>query len=106
MPYQLIALDEAKARLRVEHTDEDADITLMIEAASQAVLSLLKEPEPPLDWWVGSPPTSYDNMPADLRWCVFAIVNEQFHNREASAANLISPAVEAIIVMYRTPTLA
>lgn len=38
----LVGLDQAKARLRFDHDAEDADLTLMIEGASAAVLNYLK----------------------------------------------------------------
>jgi hypothetical protein len=38
----LVTLPEAKAHLHVIHTSDDADITLKIEAASEAVLTYLK----------------------------------------------------------------
>lgn len=38
----LVTLEKAKAHLRIEHSDEDADLTLKIHAASGAVLNYLK----------------------------------------------------------------
>lgn len=41
----LVGLAETKARLRFDHDAEDADLTLLIQAASQMVLNYLKMDE-------------------------------------------------------------
>lgn len=40
----LFSLDQGKAHLRVDHDDEDADISLKINAASSIVMNYLKLP--------------------------------------------------------------
>lgn len=41
----LVSLAETKARLRYDHSDEDVDLTFLIEACSQMVLNYLKVDE-------------------------------------------------------------
>ncbi len=40
----LVSLDEARAQIRADTTDGDADLTLKIKAASNAVVTFLKDP--------------------------------------------------------------
>lgn len=45
----LVTLEEAKRQIQVDHTDQDAHITLLIHAASGAVLNYLKRDLTDLD---------------------------------------------------------
>lgn len=85
MPNDIVTLAEVKGYLRVEHSDEDATIALLIGAATEAALRLADiydpEQEPPLS----------------LKLAILVHVARAYDNREdaadtpPSAVRLLSP---------------
>ncbi len=109
----LITLDVAKAHLRVDHTDDDADITRKIEQASEIVLDYIKrrgprpttaEPTPP-DW-------DTDTVPPGIAAAVELMLEELYDDRAAGDASnevamgYLPVKVTAILHRYRDPALA
>ncbi|HEX8553165.1 MAG TPA: head-tail connector protein [Sphingomonas sp.] len=70
----LVTLPEAKQFLRVDHDEEDATITLLIGAASEAVLTMA-------DGW-----TITDPVPDRLKLAVLTRVAIAFDNRDSVKA--------------------
>jgi hypothetical protein len=66
MARALVTLDEAKARLRVLITAEDADIQAMVEEATAAVITRVDNPEI-TDLWTDDSPTA---TPPEVRAAV------------------------------------
>ena len=69
----LVTLDEARLYCRIDATDEDAALLLMIAAASEAVRDVVAEIDP-------------DNVPARVKLAVLSRVAVMFDNRDSSEA--------------------
>lgn len=108
----LLTLDVAKQHLRVDHTDDDADITRKIEQASAIALTFMKrtigtpDPEDPsiVDW-------TPETLPADIASGVERILSQLYDDRAGGTAVQTPGAylpVEAMAMLlpYRTPSLA
>jgi len=90
----MITLDEAKRHLRVDHADEDADITLKLKFAGAIVLDFIGE---------NSTATTYSEDVIDA--ATLSVLGELYANREASADPL-SPSVKAVLARLRVPVFA
>lgn len=88
----MITLDEAKAHLRVDHSDEDADISLKLRFAAAIVQDYSG-----VDVFYS--PTDV----ADA--AVLMVLGELYVNREAGA-NPLSPSVRGVLERLRTPGFA
>jgi len=101
----LISLDEAKLHLRIalDNPDYDADVTLKIEEASSILLDWVKQKTIPEEWMNGTEPA---NVPAFVRSAVKVMLGELHENREASIADVMSPAVQALLQRLWDPALA
>jgi uncharacterized phage protein (predicted DNA packaging) len=109
----LLTLDVAKQHLRVDHTDDDADITRKIDQASEIVLDYIKrsgprptdaEPEPP-DW-------DEATVPPGIAAAVGLMLEELYDDRAAGGASnevamgYLPVKVTAILHRYRDPAIA
>lgn len=99
----IISLEEAKQHLRVTSTHADDDIELKILAASAILLNYIKidfEDSPlSVPWGVADPPW-------DIKASTMLILGELNMNREAKDADVLSPAVKALLHRYRDPAIA
>lgn len=101
----LVTLVQAKAHLNQDGTHKDTEIALKITSASAAVMTYIKASEPLEVWRLGTSPETYE-FPADIIAATLLVLGDMFENREASTANPISPAVEALLSHYRDPSFA
>lgn len=90
----MITLDEAKRHLRVDHTDEDSDITLKLRLAVAIVEDYIGLDET-------RPASASDVMDA----AILLVLGELYANREAGADPL-SPTVRTILERLRAPACA
>lgn len=103
----LVSIEQAKAHLRVDHDDEDADLTLKCVAAGEIVVDFLKLKELPAAWTAGesfSPPEN--TVPALIQAAVLEVVGELYRNREASVGDILSEKVKSVLWRHRDPALA
>lgn len=76
----LVTLGEAKGFLRVDGTDDDVTLAILITAASEAVAGLA-------DAWDGT-----GEVPERLRLAALMLVADWFANREAvNVGNIVTP---------------
>ena len=86
----LVSLEEAKDHLRVDNDDGDSDISLKIEAASQAVLNYIAPDQ--LFYNTGGIP-DYDtggvaiDIPGPIKAAVLLILGELYKNRDGEQYN-------------------
>ena len=99
----LVTLDEAKAHLRIDGTDDDADIALKLAAAEDAVVQFLNRPVP----W-----TDEDDVeaavPASVKVAVLLILADLYANREGAiigATHAVNPTVERLLWPHRRVSL-
>jgi uncharacterized phage protein (predicted DNA packaging) len=108
----LVSLDNAKRHLRVDNNDSDEDITRKIGQASAIALTYIKRsigtPDPEddsiVDW-------TDETVPDDIAAAIELILSELYDDRIAgdatqTAGAYLPPAVLALLMPYRTPTLA
>lgn len=109
----LVSLDVAKEHLRVLHDDDDDDITLKIEQASEIILDYIKrrgpgvtDDSPQSDWNV-------DNVPAPLQAAVLLKLSDLYDNRNAGvgsdeyvAMGYLSQAITSLCHRFRDPAMA
>jgi hypothetical protein len=99
-----ITLDVAKAHLRVDHTDDDADIERRIAHASAIVLDYIKKPS---DW------TAIDSVHgAIVEAATLMVLSKLYDDRNIGeedsqvALGYLAPEVTAILHRLRDPALA
>lgn len=90
----MITLDEAKRHLRVDHTDEDSDITLKLRLAVAIV-----------EDYIGENPSWTNNAHDLVDAATLLVLGELYTNREAGADPL-SPTVRTILERLRVPACA
>lgn len=109
----LITIDVAKQHLRVDHTDEDADIERKIEQASAACLNYVKktigtlDPDDPsiVDW-------TPETVPMDFAAAVEIMLSKFYDDRAAGATDnevamgYLPKNVTALLHRFRDPALA
>jgi len=100
----LISLKEAKAHLRVTHSDADEDIVAKIEVASALVLDFFKLSAIPDAWYINSPQEI--NAPDYYKNVTSLVLGELYFNREASISNILSQGMLDLIRLKRDPTVA
>lgn len=99
----LLTLDVAKRHLRVDHTDDDADITRKIDQASAIVLDYIKQRDA-----VWTP----DDVPAPIQAAVEIMLSKLYDDRAAGvtdnevAMGYLPKTVTSILHRYRDPALA
>jgi hypothetical protein len=113
----LVTLQQASDHLRRDTTDDDNDLTIKIEAASQAVLNYISDDLPFMNS-AGVP--DYDSsgvaidVPAPIQSAVLLILGELYKNRDGEQynedvsrqrlGNLIIPrAAHFLLDFYRSP---
>lgn len=101
----LVTLIQAKTHLNILNSDHDADITFKIAQASEIVTDYIKVKVVPDEWTIGTSPQTYD-VPALIQAAVLLVVGELYFSREASIANVLSPAVMSLLERYRDPAIA
>lgn len=106
-PIQLIDLEEAKRQVHVDLdvTDHDDDIDLKISMASSIVMDLIKLSDIPDSWIETHSPLVFE-APFAVKAMVLITFAEMYYNREASTINIFSPTMNALLTLYRKPTLA
>lgn len=100
----VVTLDEAKAHLRVDGSDDDADITLKLAAAEDAAAQALNRPIPWMDADDAEVP-----VPASVKVAILLILGDLHAVREGSvigATHAVNPTVERLLNPYRRITFA
>lgn len=87
MTLEIVTLAEAKTFLRVDGNDDDATITLLIEAATETALSLAERYDPTTP------------APASLKLAILVHVARAFDNREDAADT--PPSAARLMARYR-----
>lgn len=95
----LVDLQTAREHLRVDDTVEDYIIQNFIISASSIVTDYLKVVP---DWWDTSPL----EIPGVVRSATLLVLGELYLNRESSTADVLSPAVYALLHRLRDPAMA
>jgi uncharacterized phage protein (predicted DNA packaging) len=109
----LLTLDVAKKHLRVDHADDDADITRKIDQASAIVLDYIKktigtpDPEDPsiVDWTDAT-------VPPPVAAAVEIMLSKLYDDRAAGdtdnavAMGYLPKTVTSLLHRYRDPALA
>ena len=89
----LVSLEQAKLRLRASD-HEDPDLMMMIQQASDMVLTYIKKDE-----------DDFEEVPHAIQVATLLIVGELMKEREAGS-DPMSKGVIDILTPYREPTLA
>src|SRR5207245_838994 len=108
----LVTLEQASAQLRRDTTDDDADLTLKIKAASRAVVTYLKTPsfaDSAGDVIEDSSGIAID-VPEDVQIATLLLVGYFYKQRDEDAgkefeAGALPRPVTALLYPYRTPTI-
>lgn len=103
----LLTLADAKMHLRVTHAFEDAYLTQLCDAASDAVLGYLKRPTPEVDWTAST-------VPPRVKAALLLLLDDLYANRGADgtttaprpADGYLPPRVTALLHRDRDPALA
>lgn len=90
----LLTLAEAKTDLRVEGNDEDADVTLKMEAATEIVIDYIKQPD---HTWTAA------DCPFLIKAAVMLVLRNLY---DAQDAHPLTEGVKAILHRFRDPALA
>lgn len=102
-----VTLNQAKDHLRQYESYDDADIQLKIEQATAIILDFLKLSGVPDSWNSDSASESPGGgVPPLIQAATLLVLGELFKNREASAADLLSPGIKDLLRRYRDPALA
>lgn len=103
----LVTLTQGKLHLNIVLTDtsHDTDIAFKISQASEIVMDYIKVKVVPDEWTVNTSPVFYE-IPALIQAATLLVLGELYFNRESSVANIISPAIEALLARYRDPAIA
>lgn len=102
----LVTLFQVKEHLRVTIDDEDADLQGKLEMASAIILDFLKLSGLPDAWNGESDDSPGTGVPPLVQSATLLVVGELYKNREASAADLLSPGIKDLLRRYRDPALA
>lgn len=111
----LVSLEQASAHLRRDTDDDDADLTLKIQAASQAVINYVDD----LNFLDSSGEPEYDSsgdivgVPQPLQAATLLILGDLYSDRELGEAEkaprlgeiTLSRTVHFLLDPYRIPTL-
>jgi hypothetical protein len=109
----LLTLDVGKKHLRVDHSDDDADIADKIEQASTIIVNYIKAPDE-VRPWSPLPPSGWDdtNVPKDIKAAVQIRLSRLYDDRNAGkelnevALGYLTPAETAILHRWRDPAMA
>ena len=99
----LVSLEIAKGHLQIVDSERDADIRQKLYQASVILLNYIEEPLPE----ESSPETlPWTSVPYDIQCACCLMLSEINENREASIAQILSPAVRELLRPYRDPSMA
>ena len=100
----IVTLEEAKLHLRVDGSDDDADITIKLEAAEESAVNFLNRPIP----WKGTDGMDVP-VPASVKAAILLLLGDLYANREGAIVGTIhtvNPTVERLLWPYRKVCLA
>ncbi len=100
----IVTLDEAKAHLRVDGPDDDADIALKLAAAEEAATGFLNRPVPWTDAAGDLVP-----VPTSVKAAILLILGDLYAAREGVAWGLAvaeNPTLARLLLPYRRICLA
>lgn len=100
----ILTMDEAKAHLRIDGPDEDADTSLKLAAAEDAVIHHLNRPLP----WIGDDDQPAP-VPASVKVAILLMLGDLYANREAAivgATHAVNPTVARLLDAYRRIPIA
>lgn len=114
MAWLLVSLASVKQALRVDHTDDDGMLELLISAASRRVVRHLKGQAGELlsiDSPPNSPPDDITGVPEDVRGAVIILTGIMYRNMDNDTDNAfvdgeLPNPVKAMLKALRDPTLA
>ncbi|MBY6265568.1 phage gp6-like head-tail connector protein [Azospirillum sp. 412522] len=98
----VVTLDEAKAHLRIDGADDDADVGLKLSAAEGAVAQHLDRPLP---WQNGD--GAEVSVPDPVKVAILLVLGDLYANRESSivgATHVKNPTAEWLLGPYRRIT--
>ena len=103
----LVTLPVAKTHLRVEHSHDDADITLKIDQAGAIVTNYIKRSagDDDIEW-------TTDTVPLDIQAATLIMLSRLYDDRDAGredgdiALGYLPKSVTAMLHRWRTPALA
>jgi len=96
----VLTLDEIKAHLRLDGDEENAQLTLLSEAAEDYAAQYLGRSLPWLDD-LGAPVA----VPASVRAALLMIIGDLYENREGAlvgVSRVDNPTVDRLLHFYRT----
>lgn len=113
---RLVTIKQAERHLRLDidntNTEHVPDLELKLDAATEIILNYLKIPipehtspiedSPTYDYWANNP----NAVPFGIKAAALLAVAELWENREASVADVLSPAVCSLLARYRTAAMA
>ncbi|WP_434619207.1 head-tail connector protein [Azospirillum sp. B2RO_4] len=100
----IVTLEEAKAHLRVDGADEDADIALKLAAAEDAAVQHLSRPVP----WTDADGAEVP-VPPSVKVAILLILGDLYAVREGAiigATHTMNPTVDRLLGAYRWIPLA
>lgn len=106
MATQLINLIEAKRQIRVDHDDDDADITSKIEEASDAIINYLKLSGIPTAWSGATGDSPGTEVPGRVKAATKLAVGILWEHRGEGVVDVLSPAVRSLLHRDRDPAVA
>lgn len=95
----VVTMDEAKAHLRIDGTEEDADITLRLAAAEDAAAQYIDRPLP----WTDAAGLEVP-VPASVKAAILLMLGDLYSNREGGVfgtIHTVNPTVERLLWPYR-----
>lgn len=102
----LVTLTQLKDHLRVVDDTEDADIQGKLEMASGIILDYLKLSGIPDTWHGATDDSPGTGVPPLVQSATLLVAAELYHNREASAVDVLSPGIKDLLRRQRDPALA
>jgi uncharacterized phage protein (predicted DNA packaging) len=92
----IITLTEAKDHLRVQESDEDALISLYIEAAEAEIKNYINRDIPIVSG-------TSSKLPAPIKAAALLLVSDLFENRDGAADKIMNenPAIKRLLYPYR-----
>lgn len=111
----LVSLEDARAHLRIDTNDGDADLELKVKAASRAVLNYISNGADPFTDSTGEPYEDSNgvsmDIPEDVQSATLFLVGYLDRNRDSDPDQAFDrgylPApVCALLVHYRDPSMA
>lgn len=103
----IVSLEEVKQHLRIDYDEEDADLTLKIQAASQMILEYVKRSESDYD----EDSDGILEVPYTMKMACLIMVGILYRDRDGVETKewnqgYLPYSVTALIYNYRDPTLS